>query len=153
MHRPGFLNTLHPWLFTNHHKIHHPAYREYFDISDPKEHKDIGIDTPIIKVTIPAFLVSLLLGLLISWTGGIVFFSGVVLHMLAWNVFHGEMHKTKDSWLKKTRIYKFLARHHYMHHLYPKHNFNIVCILADYILGSKKYPNNEDIEKLKEYDL
>ena len=153
MHRPGFLNLLHPWLFDHHQKIHHPAYRENFDISNPIEHKDIGIGTPIHKISIPAFVAAALLAYFVSLTGGIVFFFCVVLHMLAWNVFHSAMHNPKESWLKRRWIYKVLARHHYMHHLYPNKNFNVVCIFADHFLDSKKYPNKEDQEKLDKYDL
>lgn len=153
MHRPGFLNKLHPWLFDHHQKIHHPAYRENFDISNPIEHKDIGIGTPIHKVSIPALIAAILLGYFVSITGGIIFFSCVIIHMIAWNVFHSAMHDPKETWLKKKGIYKFLARHHYMHHLYPRKNFNVICLLADYILGSKKYPDAEDQNKLDKYGL
>lgn len=152
MHRPGFLNKLHPWLFEHHQKVHHPAYRENFDIANPLEHKDIGIELPIYHVAIPALAVAAILAYF-SLTGGIVFFVGVVVHMIIWNVFHRAMHTPEQSWLKRRGIYKFFARHHYIHHLYPKTNFNIVCLFADYILGTKKYPNYEDKKKLSNYEL
>ena len=46
-------------------------------------------------------------------------------------------------------LYRFLARHHVMHHRQTGTNFNVVLPLADYIVGTVAKPKETDIAEMK----
>jgi len=62
------------------------------------------------------------------------------LHHWLWNKIHLEMHKPELSIFSTRPIYKFLARHHWLHHRYRDKNFNVVFPFADYVLGQAFEP-------------
>jgi hypothetical protein len=146
MHQRGWLNRVQPWLFTHHQKIHHPAYRDNFEVSNPIEYKDIGITIPVFKSTILAMIPLGLFGFFVTWTGAITLWFVLLAHHLLWNVIHSHMHKAEQPW-KRFRLYRFFYNYHLMHHFYPRNNYNVICILADFILGSYKKPSDEDKKK------
>jgi sterol desaturase/sphingolipid hydroxylase (fatty acid hydroxylase superfamily) len=55
------------------------------------------------------------------------------------------MHKPERRFFSEWPIYKFLARHHYLHHKYPNKNFNVVLPLADYVLGTSIRATRSDL--------
>jgi len=60
------------------------------------------------------------------------------LYYTAYESLHAIMHVPyKFKWLHKTKIMKWLNRHHYQHHLEPNTNLNVVLPIADYVFGTK----------------
>jgi sterol desaturase/sphingolipid hydroxylase (fatty acid hydroxylase superfamily) len=57
-----------------------------------------------------------------------------------------EMHKPEKRFFSHWSVYKFLARHHYLHHRYQNKNFNVVLPLADYVLGTSVRASRADLQ-------
>lgn len=55
----------------------------------------------------------------------------------AYEGFHWVMHVPKGRWIEKTAAFRFLDRHHRLHHLFQYKNFNVVLPLADVILRTR----------------
>lgn len=149
MHQPGFMNSINPNMFEHHQLIHHPAYRKDFEASNPVEDKDVGTELRIWLSAVVAAPFLALFGYFVSWTGGITLWCGLILHHWLWNVLHTHMHQKDQPW-KKFTVYRFFYNHHLMHHWYPRNNYNVVCILADFIMGSYRKPTVEEQAKMDE---
>jgi sterol desaturase/sphingolipid hydroxylase (fatty acid hydroxylase superfamily) len=54
----------------------------------------------------------------------------------AYEGFHYLMHRPTIAWIERSRPFRFLERHHRLHHVYMGKNFNVVCPLADVSLGT-----------------
>src|SRR5205085_10888747 len=50
--------------------------------------------------------------------------------------FHYLMHRPMIGWIERSRLFRFLERHHRLHHVHMGTNFNVVCPLADLSLGT-----------------
>jgi sterol desaturase/sphingolipid hydroxylase (fatty acid hydroxylase superfamily) len=44
--------------------------------------------------------------------------------------------------------YKYLTRHHYLHHLHPDKNFNVVLPLGDFVFGTVCKPTAAEIAEM-----
>jgi hypothetical protein len=58
-----------------------------------------------------------------------VFVAVMTFHHWAWNKVHLEMHKPKQRVFSTWRIYKFLARHHCLHHRHMDRT-SMLCFLS-----------------------
>jgi hypothetical protein len=91
--------------------------------------------------------------LLLSVAAGVTALACVLLHHLTWNLIHNEMHNPSGARWAKTRLFKYLARYHYLHHAHPARNYNVVCPLADWVLGTRAAEDVSDIIELSRLDL
>lgn len=57
-------------------------------------------------------------------------------YYLAYEGFHLLMHKPSYPWIENLGYFKFLKRHHVIHHTRMNKNLNVVFPLADWCLGS-----------------
>lgn len=60
----------------------------------------------------------------------------VFVGLVAFDALHSRFHAPKGSWLERTRVYRFLNRHHQLHHERVWRNFNVVVPLADLVMGT-----------------
>jgi hypothetical protein len=60
-----------------------------------------------------------------------------VLYYAAYEYLHWCMHVPRERWFERTRLYKWIDRHHRLHHLEPDRNLNVVLPLADWILRTR----------------
>jgi sterol desaturase/sphingolipid hydroxylase (fatty acid hydroxylase superfamily) len=58
------------------------------------------------------------------------------------------MHKPEKRFFSDWPVYKFLGRHHYLHHKHPDKNFNVVLPLADYVLGTIIRASNLELNEM-----
>jgi hypothetical protein len=143
MHRRGWLNRIRPWIFQNHQIVHHPAYRGDFHQANPISDGDIGIRIPAFQLALVAVI--LLTPLWFYYPLGAGVFVGCVLtHSLAWNVLHTIMHWSEGWKWGNVWWFRSFYRNHYFHHLYPNRNYNIICLGADHLLGTRAKPTAED---------
>lgn len=153
MHRRpklAFLRTLNARkrIFTSHAVEHHRQYRKSFH-DDPSPHgEDRGIRLNIFEGLVESLPVSLLLAFF-STTGAVLFPVVVCLHHLMWNLIHMEMHKPAGRFFSQWRIYKALARHHYLHHRYPDKNFNVALLAGDFLFGTMAKASEADWQAMK----
>ena len=78
----------------------------------------------------------------VAWTAATV----SLFYFWAYNYVHTAFHVPNDRWFEKTRIYKFLDRHHRIHHAIEDKEWGKltnICLLfpfADYVLGTRFSP-------------
>ena len=72
-----------------------------------------------------------------------------VLHDLMWGVVHMQMHVPQENvWFAKTGYFRFISRHHFMHHRQTGKNYNVVLPFADFVLGRVATRRPSDVREL-----
>jgi len=158
MHRqrlPGWVYRVLPDLrlqFKNHAVLHHGTYYREFDHEPDPAGKTFNIrifwdDTLRLIVTFSPLLVGL--WLLASPVSSLTFLAMIVLHNLTWGVVHMQMHVPReDCWFANTGYFRFISRHHFMHHRQTGKNYNVVLPFADFVLGRVARPRPSDLREL-----
>jgi hypothetical protein len=142
-------------VFEAHALRHHGRWYRRFDHEpDPvgrEENLAIRpLDTAMIVVAAtPLWALELLV-----WAPGAAFLVGViVLHSGVWNAIHRQMHLRGDAFFRDWAGYRLAARYHFLHHRHPTRNFNLVCPLADHLLGRVARPSPGDLREMLELGL
>jgi hypothetical protein len=146
MHRKHSLSGRIPALrrtFEHHAVQHHGQYRKIFCDEPLPPGADRGLRLNLKEGFVEALPFALVLALF-SLTAAILFPFVVCGHHYLWNRIHLEMHKPEQRHFADWRLYKFLARHHYLHHQHPDKNFNVVLPFADYVLGTHAQATDAD---------
>jgi hypothetical protein len=155
MHRKNFFSARtasFKRMFEAHAIVHHQHYSKIFTDEPVPRGEDKEIRLTVRKAPIKALPIAALIAL-VSWEGAAVFIAGMTFHHWAWNKIHLEMHKPEQRIFGTWRVYKFLARYHYLHHRYPNRNFNVVFPLADYVLGTSARANAADRTYMRQLGL
>jgi hypothetical protein len=86
-------------------------------------------------------------------TGNPTFFiaSAVTLGVLAWLIvyLHGIIHTPSNRWIERTRIFCWLDRHHYIHHVDITANMNFMMPICDVLFGTERGWEMTEKEKAK----
>jgi sterol desaturase/sphingolipid hydroxylase (fatty acid hydroxylase superfamily) len=155
MHRKNFLSertASFKRTFEAHANVHHKHYTKIFSDEPVARGADEEIRMNPFKGMLRAIPIALLLSV-VSWQFAIIFVAVVGLHHAIWNMIHLEMHKPEQRYFSSWPVYKFLARHHCLHHLHQNKNFNVVFPFADYVLGTNVKPDERDLKALREFGL
>lgn len=155
MHRRNFLSTRTASfrrMFEAHTLVHHRHYSRIFSDDPVPPGEDREIRLTVRKAPIKAIPIAALIAL-VSWHGAVMFVAVMTFHHWAWNKIHLEMHKPEQRRFSTWPVYKFLARHHCLHHRYPNRNFNVVFPLADYVLGTRVRANEDDLKFMQQAGL
>lgn len=155
MHRRNFLSARRASfkrMFEAHALVHHRHYSEIFSDEPVARGEDEEIRLTVRKAPIKAAPFAAPIAL-VSWEGAVTFVAVVVFHHWAWNKIHLEMHKPEQRVFSTWLIYRFLARHHCLHHRHVNRNFNVVFPLADYVLGTAVRVNEGDLAYLERSGL
>jgi len=134
MHKKGWANRFET-LFEVHQHVHHPAYKHDYQIPHPEHHRDNGVFMPVLKNVLVAAVVFSPVALAGYWMGFACLTGFVLLHALAWNFLHPRFH-SPSTWWVRSRVFRFFRDYHHTHHLRPNRNYNIVCLGADFLLGT-----------------
>ncbi len=156
MHRKrlfGWLYKIFPYLmsvFEAHAVRHHSIWYKDFDY-EPDDHGrqenlDIKVTETVVMVlsTVPLWLPIFYFSIL----GGSIFMATVITHNRLWNVLHRQMHIPQDVFFKDWGLFRYLARHHFMHHRKSGKNYNVVCPLADFLFRTTAKPTQADIREM-----
>jgi hypothetical protein len=137
-------------VFEGHAIRHHAIWYRQFDFELHPEGKDDNIRFRLgeIIVALICFLPITCLFYLISPLAGVTFVVTLLVHALTWNTIHSQMHLPKATFFADWGVFRWLAIHHYLHHQLTNKNYNIVCPLADYVLGTKIQPRMRDLREL-----
>jgi hypothetical protein len=158
MHRkrfPRWVYRVNPDLsaqFHNHAVLHHGTYYRDFDHEPTAEGKYFNLrilpgDT--LRVLIAFSPLTVVLAVFVSLYSAATFVLLVVAHNLLWSAVHVQMHVPSASCLfRDTAYFRFIARHHFMHHRRMGKNFNVVLPLADFVLGSATRPSLSDVREM-----
>jgi hypothetical protein len=148
---PRWLYRIVPGLgtvFTNHNVLHHGRYYRIFN----HEEDPLGRKTSIRLDLWVGILGGALVGAALyplSVVAGPVIVAVVLLHHLAWNLIHEEMHNPRPRWFARLRFFRFFVRYHWMHHKYPGMNYNVIFPGADFVFRRHAKPNPEDREQMR----
>jgi hypothetical protein len=135
-------------MFTSHAVEHHRQYRQHFHDHPLPDGEDRGIRLNVKEGLIEALPVVLVLAPF-STIGAVMFPSVVCLHHLIWNQIHLEMHQPKQRFFAKWSVYKFVARHHFLHHRYPDKNFNVAFPVGDWLFGTVAKVSDDDLAAMR----
>lgn len=158
MHR----KQLWPWLyrvipdlraqFHNHAVMHHGRYYKEFDHEPDPAGKTFNVrilwgDSLRLIVTFSPVMIALFFA--VSWVSALTFLLCLVGHNLAWGVVHMQMHvPVAGHWLARTRYFRFISRHHFMHHQQSGKNYNVVVPFADFVLGRVARRKVSDVREM-----
>jgi hypothetical protein len=135
-------------MFTSHAVEHHRQYRQHFHDHPLPDGEDRGIRLNVKEGLIEALPVVLVLAPF-STIAAVMFPSVVCLHHLIWNQIHLEMHQPKQRFFAKWAAYKFVARHHFLHHRYPDKNFNVAFPVGDWLFGTVAKVSDDDLAAMR----
>jgi len=141
LHRPW----LPPQMFTAHTLVHHQLckHEDTFHVTEPEQEEALtfqwwaGVALVAINM-IPWAIVALLTrgtgypGWTVACTVGGTFY----VYYLFYEGLHHLMHKPQIAWIERAGFFKFIKKHHRLHHVYMGKNFNVVLPLADLLLGT-----------------
>ncbi len=124
--------------FHAHAVLHHTTFYRVFNFEPDPVGREIDMRLGFLTAArLYAGASPIALGLVLVAPAGAAIFSVVAIaHMYLWGVLHHEMHVPASRFLQGLAAYRFLARHHFLHHRYPRRNFNVVIPLADALIGT-----------------
>lgn len=96
-------------------------------------------ESPEALVAMPWFIVSAIMGsvwLVFSYWLRIHFVAGFTAGFLAGFVFYGILHHVHHHFDFKSRLYRKLRSHHFIHHQHPGKNFGVTTRIWDRIFGT-----------------
>ncbi len=132
-------------MFKSHAVEHHSQYRKHFHDDPLPKGEDRGIRLSAWEGLLESLPIALIFACFeVTRIGAIMFPLVVILHHTIWNYIHLEMHQPKGRFFANWAIYKFVARHHFLHHRYPSKNFNVAFPLGDFICGTIAHPTADD---------
>lgn len=134
-------------IFTSHALGHHAQYRKIFHDNPSPHGEDRGIRLNLWEGLVESLPISLLL-VFFSTTAALMFPLVVCLHHVLWNQVHMEMHKPENRFFSNWPLYKFVARHHFLHHRHPDKNFNVALPIGDFLFRTIAKPTAADREAM-----
>ena len=155
MHRRNYLSwntAAFKRVFEAHAIVHHQHYSKIFSDEPVAAGEDKEIRLTVWKAPLKALPFAAVIAL-VSWQGAAIFVAVMCFHHWTWNKIHLEMHKPEHRVFSTWPIYRFLARHHWMHHRYQDKNFNVVFPLADYVLGTSVRADAVELKRMQQLGL
>lgn len=152
MHRKSPLHRWFPGVYERHAVGHHRTFYHQFDREPDPDGQWLNIHfgvNPSLPIAAPILVALWLISPASSVTLAIV----VSAHHLTWNLIHEEMHIPSGRWFARTAVYRFLARHHYLHHRYPGKCYNVTLPIADLVLGTWMFPRPRDVAAMEAIGL
>jgi hypothetical protein len=161
MHRrslPRFVYRLLPYFedtYRNHAVLHHRVYYEVYDHEPDERGRELNLRFHFSDNFSSNLFLAPLHGLylVLNPLGSLALVLMITGYMFTWNALHVEMHIPSNRWYFRQPFFRFLNRHHYMHHMHPGRNFNVVLPLADYLVGTVVQPMPAEREAMKAYGL
>jgi len=122
-------------IFTSHAVEHHRQYREHFHDHALPAGADRGIRLNLVEGLLQAVPVSAGLWCVSAVAAG-MFPVVVLIHHLLWNQIHLEMHQPIGRFFSTWPAYRYVARHHFLHHRHPDKNFNVAFPVGDWLFNT-----------------
>lgn len=156
MHRkrlPKWVYRACPYIldtFQAHAVEHHGIWYREFDYEPDDHGREHNLDIKI-RHTIVMILALAPIFVPLIWffpLGGTILLAVSVIHNRMWNMLHRQMHIPKKVIYRNWPMFRFLARHHFMHHQRSTKNYNVVFPMFDYLFGSVAKPRFRDIREM-----
>jgi len=130
--------------------LHHGTYYQQFDYEPDPEGRNENIRIRFYQsvlmggAVLPVFLVMCFVSPVVAILFGIMGF----FHNRLWGVVHSQMHMPEDVFFRDWRLFRFIARHHFMHHQQPQKNLNVVFPCADWFFFTVARPALGDVREM-----
>lgn len=147
MHKPvKIMGFVFDYPFETHACVHHNRFKadESYEIGNHEEDvRRMNSQTipmawwngpVIIAIATSPFFLTWLIGF--SWIPIIAVGLSITLYYATYEYTHWCMHDPKNRWFESSKLYKWINKHHRLHHAYMGKNFNVVLPLADLCLGT-----------------
>lgn len=136
LHRPiSFFD----YPFRTHTLTHHHIFNagDGYHLKEEKHEDKVTFawwNAPVlIGLHLPAlYFLQKAVGFPVLWPG----MAAMAAYYAAYEAFHWIMHVPTGRWIEQTAAFRFLDRHHRLHHLFQYKNFNVVLPVADILLGT-----------------
>ena len=140
-----------PWLpkecFTSHTLVHHQLckYDDTFHVEEEEQHEALTFawwGGPILVAInwIPWVLVSWVLAATGTMPWNLPMLIAVPatigLYYVGYEGLHYLMHKPTIGWIERSPYFRFIERHHRIHHFRMDRNLNVLIPIADFLLGT-----------------
>ena len=140
-----------PWLpkgcFTSHTLVHHQLckFDDTFHVVEEEQHEALtfawwGGPTLVAINVVPWALLAwglAAVGVVVPWLAFLITLAATItLYYLGYEGFHHLMHKPAIEGIERARYFRFIKRHHRIHHVLMDRNLNVLLPLADLILGT-----------------
>ena len=137
-------------VFHAHAILHHGKWYKQFDHEPDPVGKEVNLAIRLLDTAVVLIFTVPIWGLVmwISPLGGCILVVMAFFHHRLWSILHRQMHIPKDIFFKNWAVYKYLARHHFMHHQMVGKNFNVVFPLADVFMGRVAKPRLRDVREM-----
>lgn len=135
----------------NHAVLHHQVYYKRYD-HEPDDHgRELNLRFRVSDNLAANLFLAPVHAIYLSTNalGSIVLALMITGYMFTWNALHTEMHIPSNRWYFRHRVFRFLNRHHYLHHAHPGRNFNVVLPLADYVMGTAVRPTADECVRME----
>jgi hypothetical protein len=143
LHRPW----LPPSCFTSHTLIHHQLCKhdDTFHVVEQEQEEALafkwwGGPTLILINVVPWALLTwgfAAWGVVFPHVAFVVAFAATVaIYYAGYEGLHHLMHKPAPSFITRSRYFRFIERHHRIHHIHMDRNLNVLLPLADFCLGT-----------------
>ena len=138
-------------VYEHHAILHHNKYYKVYDFEPDPVARQLNIrfqwsDLVTVNVLIAPVHITYWI---YNPVGSIVFALMVFGYMFLWNSLHAEMHMPTNRWAFRNRVFRFLNRHHYMHHVHPGRNFNVVLPLPDLVMRTRARPTASEVAAMR----
>ena len=135
-------------IFTSHAVKHHRQYQSHFHDEPVPPGEDRGIRLNLAEGLLQAIPVSAALWF-VSIIAAAMFPLVVCLHHVIWNQIHLEMHKPEGRFFSQWAAYRYVARHHFLHHRHPTKNFNVAFPVGDWLFQTVAVATPEDRQAME----
>ncbi len=140
-----------PWLpkdcFTTHTLIHHQLCKhdDTFQVTEEEQHEALtfawwGGPVLILINMVPWTLVAWGLASLGVKLPYVLFLvtvaAGILLYYIGYEGTHYLMHRPLFPAITQSRFFRFIEKHHRIHHIYMDRNLNVLLPVADLVLGT-----------------
>lgn len=140
-----------PWLpetcFTSHTLVHHQLckYDDTFHAVEEEQHEALSFvwwgGPALIAINlVPWALVAWglsALGMSLPYIPFLIALGGMILlYYIGYEGLHYLMHKPTVPAIERSRYFKFIEKHHRIHHIHMDRNLNVLLPIADYVLGT-----------------
>jgi len=141
LHRPW----LPPQMFTAHTLVHHQLckHEDTFHVTEEEQEEALAFQwwggAALVAINLIPWSIAALLArgtAYPGWTVVATVGATIYVYYVAYEGLHHLMHKPQIPWIERAGFFQFIKKHHRLHHVYMGKNFNVVCPLADVLLGT-----------------
>lgn len=137
VHRVGMhTEKISKWAFKRHAIQHHAQSRSLKSFYAPLGKYEIWESSSVPLLWLAHIPLYLAVATLVNLPAAYGTAAGAFFYIGAYELIHFFIHTPRNYWFQRTRLWHFYCEYHRYHHHRARWNYNVVCPLADYVLGT-----------------